>query len=176
MTVLGGGLGLGTAICLACDPSKLKATNSKNIIPISNDRWKRCGLRDDCRMVEKGVHNRPKNHRRMVGASYKGRLTQANPRRCARLPAIPGKLSCRAIHLALGVFLCQRLPFVVEFLAARNGDFDFDPAVAQVESERNDGLPFHLKVLTQRANLVLVEQQLAGACGLVIDVPAALVG
>src|SRR3954447_9274162 len=74
----------------------------------------------------------------------------------------------RALHLALGLLLGQRLPLVVAALAAGQRNLDLGPAVLEVERDRHQGDAALLGLADETQDLGAVQQQLALAARLVV--------
>src|SRR5439155_24768959 len=69
----------------------------------------------------------------------------------------------RPVDLHLGVLLLERLPAVVGLLALGEPDLDLGEPVAEVDLQRHEGEAALGGLAHEALDLVLVEQQLAGA-------------
>src|SRR3954447_22456987 len=111
------------------------------------------------------------NRRAPPGCSRRRRGRRDQPRGPAT--SAVGAQAHGAVGLAAVLTLTQGLPLVVVLLAARDADLDLDPAVLEVQRERDDRQPLLARHRRDLLDLVAVQQQLAPPARLVVR-PGAL--
>lgn len=80
------------------------------------------------------------------------------------------------VHFPLGIPLGGGLPLIIQFLTSGHCQLHLYPWTGEVQGEGNKGVPILLNLGLEFENLPLVQQQLTGAPGVLVEDVALLIG